>query len=306
MGFVKPNVGELLKGWTVGFIEVTKQDMFSIAGILGAVVMPHNLFLHTAAVQKRARGIRNDEETRRQAIRMSSLEPIMPILLTFFVNLAVISISAESVYGSADAASVGLTDFCLYFQSLPAGCALWSVALLSAGQSGAITTTFTGTVVMDGFLQLKIPVAVRSIVTRIVAIVPSVICAVLFPTKLNQMINVVNALLGLLLPFAFTPLVKFNCCEKIMGDGVTRGWKKRMLYSFALIVWAVNALTLSMQGGGFFGDASPSSSAQKAFLIFLEVAIQVLYALYNFRILFGPLSFVEKEERKDQQLPAES
>lgn len=268
MAYVGPNSAELFKGWAIGVVDVTGDDLFSIAGILGAVVMPHNLYLHSAAVQDRTKEIKQDAETRQTAIKFCSFEPIPPIILTFFVNMAVVSISAESVYGedfvqrcaeytpvlmslsgTEAAGSVGLTDFCTYFKSLPAGCTLWAIALLSAGQSSAITTTYTGQYVMNGYLQLQMPMWLRAVITRVVAILPGIVCAILFPSKLNQMINFVNALLGLLLPFAFTPLVKFNCSESIMGGNASRGVEKVLLYVFALAVWAVNALTLSLPGG---------------------------------------------------------
>ena len=102
---------------------------------------------------------------------------------------------------------------------------------------------------MTGYLNLKMPMWLRAVITRVVAILPGIACAVLFPSQLNQMINFVNALLGVLLPFAFTPLVKFNCSESLMGGNASRGKEKFLLYVFALAVWAVNALTLSLPGG---------------------------------------------------------
>ena len=140
MSFVGSDTSELVKGWVGGFLDTTKSDMFSIAGILGAVVMPHNLYLHTAAVQGKAHRIKQTPDAIQKAIRYCSIEPVAPILVSFFVNMAVVSIAAESVYGSENASSVGLTDFCTYFQNLKGGCLLWAIALLAAGQSGAITT----------------------------------------------------------------------------------------------------------------------------------------------------------------------
>ena len=278
MSYVGPDYAEMFKGWTVGFVETTKSDIFSLAGILGSVVMPHNLYLHTAAVQSKRRKIRESPDAIEKAVRYCSIEPIIPILVTFFVNMAVVSIAAESVYGSEGASSVGLTNFCTYFQSLKGGCLLWATALLAAGQSGAITTTYTGQYVMDGFLQIQLAPWLRCIITRLAVIAPSVAVSVMFPDKLNQLVNVVNALLGLLLPFAFTPLVKYNCSESVMGEGnASRGSERVILYMFAGIVWAVNATTISAKGGGFFGEITPDMefSAQKVFLILIQVAVQV-------------------------------
>ena len=278
MSYVGPDYAEMLRGWTVGFVETTESDIFSLAGILGSVVMPHNLYLHTAAVQSKRRQVSESPDAIGKAVRYCSIEPIAPILVTFFVNMAVVSIAAESVYGGEGASAVGLTDFCTYFQTLRGGCLLWATALLAAGQSGAITTTYAGQYVMDGFLQIQLAPWLRCILTRLAVIAPSVAVSVMFPDKLNQLVNVVNALLGLLLPFAFTPLVKYNCSESVMGEGNASGGMERViLYTFAGIVWAVNATTISVKGGGFFGEITPDMgfSAQRVFLIMLQVATQV-------------------------------
>jgi len=290
MSFVGPDTSELLRGWAIGFVDTTRADIFSLAGIMGSVVMPHNLYLHTAAVQSKTHHIKQSPDIIKKAVKFCSIEPIVPIIISFFVNMAVVAIAAESVYGSENASSVGLTDFCTYFQNLKGGCLLWAIALLAAGQSGAITTTYTGQYVMDGFLQIQLPLWMRSIITRLVAIGPSLLISILYPDKLNHLVNIVNALLGILLPFAFTPLVKYNCTESIMGEGnASKGLEKAVLYSFAIAVWAVNACTLSMNGGGFFGEITPSMpmSAKKVCLVAVEAVIQLTYAWWNFSTLFG-------------------
>jgi natural resistance-associated macrophage protein len=307
MAFVSPNGSELVKGWVYGFAEVQSEDVFSIAGILGSVVMPHNLYLHTAAVQLRK--VKQSEPIVRQAVKYCSIEPVIPIVISFFVNMAVVTIAAESVYGTEDAESVGLTDFCNYFQSLKGGCLFWGVALLAAGQSSAITTTYTGQYVMDGFLNLQLPMGVRAIVTRLVAITPCIIVSVLFPDRLNDMINVVNASLSFLLPFAFTPLVKYNCSERVMGKYASKGKEKVVLYTFAILVWAINAAALSWKGGGFFGFVFDMAwSGEKFFYILLQIAVQVFYAWWNFATLFSPVNLLprailaEEEPQEQQQL----
>ena len=294
MALIGPNKGELIKGWTYGFVDFTSEDMFSIAGILGCVVMPHNLYLHTAAIQSRR--VERQEDVVKQAVMFSSWEPVLPIVVSFFVNMSVVTIAAESVYGAVGAEEVGLTDFCTFFQSLKGGCILWGIALLAAGQSSAITTTYTGQYVMDGFLSLQLPVQVRAIVTRLVAMTPCVIVSVLFPARLNDLISMVNAGLSFLLPFAFTPLVKFNCSEQVMGKFASRGVEKYTLFGFATLVWAINAVTLSLPGGGFFGEFVPNMSwgFVKLFWIALQVALQVAYGYWHFSTLFSTVSFDRK------------
>ncbi|CAJ1962665.1 unnamed protein product [Cylindrotheca closterium] len=302
MATVQPSGSDIMRGWMLGFLEVKQDDIFSIAGIIGAVVMPHNLYLHSGDLKSRSFAIKQSPDVIDKAAFYCSIEPIAPILISFFINLAVVAVAAETVYGSDDASKVGLTDFCNYFQSLPNGCFLWAVALLAAGQSGAITTTYTGQYVMDGFLNLQIPLALRAIITRLVAITPSILVCLLVPDKLNELVNVVNALLGFLLPFAFTPLVKYNCEERVMGKGnASKGFEKALLYMFALLVWAINAVTLSIPGGGFFGEVVPNMemSISKALLIALQMFLQIGYAWWNFKTLFENLDKTDDVEEMD-------
>jgi NRAMP (natural resistance-associated macrophage protein)-like metal ion transporter len=301
---VSPKTTELMKGWIYGFVELDKSDVFSITGIIGAVVMPHNLYLHTAAVQSRVEHLKQELGVMEKALTFSSIEPVAPIIVTFFVNLGLVSIAAEQVYGSENADSVGLTDFCTYFQSLKGGCVMWAIALLASGQSGAITTTFTGQSVMDGFLNIRLPAAVRAVGTRLLAITPCVIVSILFPDNLNGLVNNVNALLSVLLPFAFTPLVKFNCSESIMGKGkASEGTEKTVLHAFAITVWAINAIALSVEGGGYFGDimAEMETSTEKVLLILLQIGIQSFYAWWVFSTLFGSIECIVESERCEDE-----
>ena len=278
--------------------------------------MPHNLYLHTASVQNR-KVVRRDDVVRK-AVWYCSVEPIVPIVVSFFVNLAVVAIAAERVYGTDNAALVGLTDFCDYFSSIPGACFLWGIALLAAGQSSAITTTYTGQYIMDGFLEIRLPLRVRAIATRLVAIAPCVVVSVFFPRYLNHMVNIVNAALGFLLPFALLPLIKYNCSESIMGaDHASGGFEKNMLYGFGIFVWLINATTLSVPGGGFFGDfvnRSMEWSLPKIGWILFEIIVQASYARWNYSCLFDPLadeapedasSFVASERSLVGRLPVE-
>lgn len=312
---VQPDIGEMTRGWFYGFTEVKQEDIYSIAGIIGAVVMPHNLYLHSGELQSRTKGdysttgqakIEQSPNVIDAAVKLCSVEPIIPILVTFFINLAVVAVAAETVYGAENAGQVGITDFCTYFQGMKGGCFLWAIALLAAGQSGAITTTHTGQFVMDGFLNIQISLAVRALITRLVAITPSVIVSILFPAYLNELVNIVNALLGILLPFAFTPLVKYNCSESVMGPGnASKGIEKSILYGFAIAVWAINAMTLSIRGGGFFGEIIPGlpMSMQKILLIALQIIIQIAYAWWNFKTLFGNLDGDGLQQIRTEMLP---
>ena len=146
---------------------------------------------------------------------------------------------------------------------------------------------------MDGFLKIRLPTEVRAIVTRLIAITPCVIISVLFPSHLNQMVNIVNAALSFLLPFALLPLIKYNCSETIMGpEYSSKGTEKMILYGFGILVWLINALMLSVPGGGFFGDFVNEMewSRVKFAWVVLQICIQLLYAYWSFACLFTPVT----------------
>jgi len=305
MSFVGVDTGELFQGWFFGFTQITSEDFFSITGILGAVVMPHNLYLHTAACQ--ARQVERVDSSVTQAVKWSSLETVGPIAFSFFINMAVVAIAAERVYGQVpDGESVGLTDFCQFFKSFEGGCILWAIALLAAGQSSAITTTYTGQYVMDGFLNIKIPVPVRAIMTRLVAITPCVIISAAFPDDLNMLVNVVNSMLSFLLPFAFTPLVKYNCSAEFMGRFAAAPWEKYMLYTFCFAVWLINAVAFSAEGGGMLGDTvrAMDMSLTKVILLIIEISVQLFYAWWNWNCLRTPItaSTTLLNEKREQEI----
>ena len=302
MGDVGVDSGELMRGWVIGFTEVRRSDIFAIAGILGAVVMPHNLYLHSAVCQTRP--VRPEHAA--LAVKYSSYEPILPIVVSFFINMAVVSIATES-FGDdlpEDRGKVGLTTFEDYLQR---GSFLFGIALLASGQSSAITTTFTGQYVMDGFLRIRLPTHWRAIMTRLIAITPCVLVSAAVPHQVNQLVNLVNASLSVLLPFALTPLVRYNCSPEFMGPKhAARGKERIFLYCLAFGVWAVNATTLSVKDGGFFGDwrARVTSSFSMVVLIVIEVSFHLFYLWWNIDCMTRKLD--QREEPAEEASLAET
>mmetsp|Transcript_20691 Transcript_20691/g.23129 ORF Transcript_20691/g.23129 Transcript_20691/m.23129 type:complete len:556 (-) Transcript_20691:21-1688(-) len=293
MALLGVNVPELLQGWVYGFTETTSADLFSVTGIVGCVVMPHNLYLHSATCQSRP--VQRDEATVRLAVQLSSWEPALPVLVSFFVNTAIVAIGAETVYGEENAENSGIVDFCNYLAGTGATtCLLFGIALVSAGQSSAITSTYTGQYVMDGFLDLRLPIWARALLTRLVAMVPCIILAVAYPdgTSLNMMINFVNSSLAFLLPFALTPLIKYNCSTVYMGKYAAQTAERWLLYALGMAVYFLNAYALSAPGGGFFGDliAPMEWSPTKMAWIGVSVVVQVFYFVWNVHCILTPVA----------------
>lgn len=300
MALVGTNPRLLIEGWAYGFVHVTGDHIFEITGVLGAVVMPHNLYLHSGACQSRR--VVREETVVKKAVWYSSLEPVFPILVSFFINMAIVSIAAESVYGEPDADSVGISDFCDYFLYLKSGCVLWGIALLAAGQSSAITTTYTGQFVMEGFLDIQMPTWARAVITRLVAIIPCVIISAAFPNDVNRLVNIVNSALSFLLPFAFTPLVKYTTSVKFMGEHAPPLWERWLLSGLAFSVYLLNAIALSAPGGGFFGFVFVEEmSAKNMVCSLLMVLVQLFYLWWNFTTATTPVNIAMiplEEERK--------
>jgi len=252
-GLVDSEPAKAIEGLVYGFVEKDGRNLWLITGIIGAVVMPHNLYLHTASVLSRP--VRRDNETVKKATFWVSVEPIVPIMFSFLINIGIVIVAASNVYGKPGAENVGNTDFAKYL-TVKGGPILWGIALLAAGQSSAITTTYSGQYIMDGFLEMRIPVWARAIGTRMIALLPCVLIAACVPgdAALNTIVDIVNSSLSILLPFALTPLARLVTSKSYFGDYAATKWEAAIIWFGTFAVYAINVMSLSAKGGGFFGD----------------------------------------------------
>jgi len=213
-------------------------SLFIAIGIIGATVMPHNLYLHSAIVQTRA--YQRDESSIRRAIRFNAIDSVVALSLAFLVNASILILAAMTFFGKSEGLTfpgaggvpVPIGDDWIqgaYHTLTPlmgAGLAsvLFAVALLASGQSSTITGTLAGQVVMEGFMSWKIRPWVRRLVTRLIAIVPAVIVIGVYgDSKVTDLLNVSQVILGIQLPFAMIPLMYFTSSKKVMG-GHVNGW----------------------------------------------------------------------------------
>ena len=252
-GLVDSEPAKAIEGLVYGFVEKDGRNLWLITGIIGAVVMPHNLYLHTASVLSRP--VRRDNETVKKATFWVSVEPIVPIMFSFLINIGIVIVAASNVYGKPGAENVGNTDFASYLK-VKGGPILWGIALLAAGQSSAITTTYSGQYIMDGFLEMRIPVWARAIGTRMIALLPCVLIAACVPgdAALNTIVDIVNSSLSILLPFALTPLARLVTSKSYFGEYAATKWEAAIIWLGTFAVYAINVMSLSTKGGGFFGD----------------------------------------------------
>ncbi|MBY0305399.1 MAG: Nramp family divalent metal transporter [Sphingomonas sp.] len=226
---------------------VTDPAMLYIAiGILGATVMPHNLYLHSSIVQTRA--FDTDEAAKRDAIRLATIDSSIALGLALFINAAILILAAATfhVAGRNDVAEIGQA-YALLSPMLGAGAAsvVFAVALLAAGQNSTVTGTLAGQIVAEGFLDLKIPVWARRLATRLLAIIPAVaVIAALGDRGATELLVLSQVVLSLQLPFAVVPLVAFTSDRRVMGGLASPGWLKAAAWGVAGVIIGLNGWLL--------------------------------------------------------------
>ncbi|WP_267552558.1 Nramp family divalent metal transporter [Rhizobium rhizogenes] len=235
-----PPVAAILDGFIPSPEIVTNPAMLYIAmGIIGATVMPHNLYLHSSIVQTRA--YKRNDEGRRDAIKWATLDSTIALMLALFVNAAILIVAAAAFHdsGHADVAEIG-DAYELLSPLLGLGIAstLFAVALLASGLNSTVTATLAGQIVMEGFLRLRIPHWARRLLTRGLAIIPVVFVTAIYGEKGTANLLVLSqVILSMQLPFAVIPLVQFVTNREKMGSFVvSRG--------VAVLSWLVAAIIL--------------------------------------------------------------
>jgi len=235
-----PNQLEVLTGVIVP--RVDHKNLEVAIGLLGAILMPHNIYLHSALVQSR-RIDRTKAKDVSEANKYYAIESAMALFVSFIINLFVVSVFANGFYGVPDAANIGLQTASEYLLKKYGEFAhyIWAIGLLAAGQSSTMTGTYAGQFVMEGFLQLKIPKWKRLMVTRSVAIVPAVAVALLANGHLDSLDEWLNVLQSVQLPFALLPVLYFTCDKKVMGDFVN---SKFVAFAVGLLSFFVISVNL--------------------------------------------------------------
>jgi manganese transport protein len=222
---------------------VTNPAMLYVAiGILGATVMPHNLYLHSSIVQTR----RFDESTdgRREAIRYATIDSTIALMLALFINASILIVAAATFHSSGNTQVAEIQDAHRMLTPLLGATlagVLFAVALLASGQNSAVTGTLAGQIVMEGFLNIRLPPWLRRMITRLVAIVPAVIVTALYgESGTAQLLILSQVILSLQLPFAVIPLVMFTADRAKMGELVSPRWLSLTAWVMALLIIALN------------------------------------------------------------------
>lgn len=234
---------------------VTTPAMLYIAvGILGATVMPHNLYLHSSIVQTRA--YERNDEGKATAIKFATIDSTVALLFAFFINAAILVVSAAAFHGTenADVADIGDAYHLLtpvLGASLASFC--FALALLASGQNSTLTGTMAGQIVMEGFLDLRLRPWVRRLLTRLVAIGPAAIVAGFYgESGVGQLLVLSQVILSLQLSFAVVPLVLFTGDRAKMGRFVNARWLSVSAWLVTAVIVALNIYLLISTAIGFF------------------------------------------------------
>ena len=244
----QPDMAEVARGFVPTAQIVGNPAMLYIAiGILGATVMPHNLYLHSSIVQTRrfARTFKG----RREAVRFATLDSTIALALAFFINAAILILAAATFHarGRTDVAAIE-DAFHLLTPMLGAGAAsvLFATALLASGQNSTITATLAGQIVMEGFVDLRMPAWARRLTTRLLAIVPAVIVTIAYGSAgTTKLLILSQVILSLQLPFAVVPLVQFTSSRALMGPFANGPWLKGAAWTVTAIIIVLNITLLT-------------------------------------------------------------
>ena len=250
----QPSVLGMLGGLLPQPEVVTNPAALYIAiGILGATVMPHNLYLHSSIVQTRNFGKSNPEK--RSAIRFATIDSTVSLLFAFFINGAILVLAAATFHGTQYANVAEIEDaYKLLTPVLGAGLAstLFAVALLASGQNSTLTGTLAGQIVMEGFLHVRLAPWLRRLVTRAIAIVPAAIVAGLYGARgANDLLIFSQVILSLQLSFAVIPLVMFTGSKAKMGRFVNRPWLVTLAWIVTGTIVVLNAYLLYQTFAGW-------------------------------------------------------
>jgi len=248
-----PPVVAVLGGFIPSHEVVTNPEMLYIAiGILGATVMPHNLYLHSAIVQTRQ--IESTEKGKREAIRFATADSTIALMLALFINAAILIVAAAVFHarGKTDVSEIEQA-YALLSPLLGAGIAsiLFAVALLASGLNSTVTATLAGQIVMEGFLHIRLPHWARRLLTRGVAIVPVIAVTALYGEHgTGQLLIFSQVVLSMQLPFAVVPLVQFVSSRDKMGAYAIPRGVSYLAWAVAAVIVALNIKLLS---DTFFG-----------------------------------------------------
>ena len=245
--FARPDLGGVLQGF-IPQTEVVRnpEALYLAIGILGATVMPHNLYLHSSIVQTRA--WQDTPKKKWEAIKFGTIDSTIALSLALFINAAILILAAATFHFAGYQEVAEIQDAYKLLSPLlgvaPAS-AIFAIALLASGQNSTLTATMAGQIVMEGFLQIRLKPWLRRLLTRLVAIVPALLTIIFFGEgSTTSLLILSQVILSLQLSFAVIPLIMFTSDRRLMGEFVNPRWLKVLAYAIATIIVGLNSWLL--------------------------------------------------------------
>ena len=246
----QPNIPEMLKGYVPTSRIVSNRSMLFLAlGIVGATVMPHNLYLGSSISQTRQVD-RSDEKEVAKAVKFTTIDSNIQLSVAFVVNSLLLILGAALFFGTKG----DLGRFVDLYNALgdskvvgsiasPLLSMLFAIALLSSGQSSTITGTLSGQIIMEGFIRLKMPLWAQRLLTRLISVTPVLAFAIYYhgnEAKIEDLLTMSQVFLSIALPFAMIPLVMFTSNRALMGNFTNRVWVKWTAWIVTVILIILN------------------------------------------------------------------
>lgn len=298
MIIVEPDMPQVIKGFLPA--ALSGDALYIAIGIIGATVMPHNLYLHSSLVQTRK--IKKDEAGIKKAIRFNFFDSTIALNAAFFVNAAILILAAAAFHKNGFNEVADIADAHKLLEGIFGTLAptLFAIALIAAGQSSTITGTLAGQIVMEGYLNLRISPWVRRLVTRLIAVLPAVITISYFgEDKLGELLILSQVILSLQLGFAVIPLIHFTSSKGLMGKFANSAWVKVLAWVSAVIIVGLNIKLVGEEVATFLD----SPYAEKSYLTILLFAVLIYAAVLLLYVTFVPFVKKELEKRMVPHMP---
>ncbi len=243
----KPELFPILEGLVPQKEIVSNPSMLYIAiGILGATVMPHNLYLHSSIIQ--TRNYERNDEGKKEAIKFATIDSSVSLFLAFFINAAILILAAATFHtsGNHDVADIHVAyEMLTPLLGTSLASIVFAVALLASGQNSTLTGTLAGQIVMEGFLNIRLKPWLRRLITRLIAVIPALVVSILYGEKgTSELLVLSQVILSMQLSFAVVPLVMFTSDKLKMGKFVNRPWLKTLAWVISIIIIVLNSYLL--------------------------------------------------------------
>jgi manganese transport protein len=242
-----PAIGALASGLVPHLELIRDRNMLYIAiSILGATVMPHNLYLHSSIVQTRQ--YLDTETSKREAIRFATIDSSFALMTALFINAAILVMAAATFHGRGHDTVASIGDAYQLLTPLlgtSVASAAFAIALLCSGQNATLTGTLAGQIVMEGFINLRLRPWLRRLITRLIAITPALIVVILYGERgTDSLLILSQVILSMQLPFAVVPLVLFTSDRRLMGSFVNPRWLSSLAWLTTAAIIVLNVWLL--------------------------------------------------------------